>query len=133
MSAERLPPAVLAKASLSGQEYAWPVSAVAEAVDAARACGLANLGGQAQFRFPDAVCEMYWHSMDVSDRRPGESWQEYTTRSAAEVRDSFETIVRSVNFDAEIERWLFLHERASAGVPVMEHLCFVLYFTEEST
>ena len=48
MCEQLLPPLVLNEASLRGKEYAWPLAAVEEAVAAAAACGLANLGGQAQ-------------------------------------------------------------------------------------
>lgn len=108
------------------------MSFVDDAVDSAEACGLANLGGQAQFRFPDGVCELYWHSLDPTDRMPGEPWPSYVRRSADEVRIQFRSIMGSVDFAAEVDRWPFLHEKLLVGVPVLDHLCFVLYFRQES-
>ena len=62
MCEELLPPSVVSKATLSGSEYAWSLEAVEKTVTAAAACGLANLGGQAQFRIPDGICDLYWLS-----------------------------------------------------------------------
>jgi hypothetical protein len=60
-SARALPPDLLARASLSGNEYAWPVNEIPSVIEAARAANLVSIGGELQFRLPDGgVCECYW-------------------------------------------------------------------------
>jgi hypothetical protein len=84
-----LPPAVLCKALLRGNEYAWPLDDVPAAIAAARSVGLATLGGQVQFRTPDGTCELYWLNADAEDWRSGEAWSEFVTRSAEQVARGF--------------------------------------------
>jgi hypothetical protein len=123
-----LPPAILAKASLRGNEYAWPFEAVEDTIIAAQASGLATLGGQVQFRIPDGTCEMYWLDADASDRRDDEPWPEFVSRSARDVLAGFRQKVLSADFLAEARQWPILREKIDAGVNVMDFLCFVLYF-----
>jgi hypothetical protein len=111
-----------------GNEYAWPLSAVEEVVTAARACGLANLGGQAQFRIPEGTCELYWLAADSSARLPGEPWDRYVNRSADEVLARFRDVRQRTDFIQEglvFEVLRGLHER---GADLNHSLCFVLYF-----
>ena len=123
-----LPPAILAKATLRGNEYAWPLETVEETILAAQASGLATLGGQAQFRIPDGTCEMYWLDADASGRRDGEPWLQFAARSALEVVAGFRQKVVPADFHAEARQWPILREKIEAGVNVMNYLCFVLYF-----
>jgi hypothetical protein len=74
-------------------------------MDAAAASGLANLGGQAQFRIPDGTCDLYWLSLDSGERRPNETWESYVTRSAAEVLAQF-TALRERTFPFVQTTWL---------------------------
>jgi hypothetical protein len=127
-----LPPAILGKATRRGNEYAWPLASVEEAITAARASGLATLGGQAQFRIPEGTCELYWLDAHASeDRRAGEPWPEYVTRSAREVLARFREKVLPADFLAEARQWSILHEKIKAGVNVLDYLCFVLAFQAE--
>jgi hypothetical protein len=126
-----LPSPVLAKATLRGNEYAWPFGNVEEAILAARSAGLATLGGQVQFRLPDGTCELYWRSATAADRQPRESWPAYVHRSAAEVLASFREKILAVDYLAEARQWPFLHEKLEAGVNILDFLCFVLYFQAE--
>ena len=50
-----LPPSVLAKAIKHGNEYGWALADVPEVIDATEAVGLANLGGQPQFVYPNGT------------------------------------------------------------------------------
>ena len=131
LTEEKLPSSVLSKASLSGNEYAWPLSEVEEAISAAEKVSLANLGGQPQFRFPGGTCELYWLQADSTDRREGESWPDYVRRSTNEVRAAFRKLVAETDFEAEAQHFSFLTERLDRGENIMPHLCFVLYFAEE--
>jgi hypothetical protein len=85
MCYETLPTSVLSKATFAGNEYAWPLAAVEEAIQAVKDCGLANIGGQVQFRVPKATCELYWLSIESREQLPGEPWEQYVTRSADEI------------------------------------------------
>jgi hypothetical protein len=123
-----LPASVLSRASLRGNEYAWPLAAVEEAVAAAAASGLANLGGQAQFRIPEGTCELYWLSLDSGERRPDEAWESYVTRSAAEVLEQFAALRERTDFIKEALQWPVLAQLQATGVDLNHYLCFVLYF-----
>ena len=129
---DRLPEAVLAKASLRGSEYAWPLPDVEDAIAAAKACGLTTLGGQAQFRFPDGTCELHWVNAQATERQLGETWDAYVLHSAADMTTQFRRVVASTDFGAEARDWPFLRAKVEAGVPVMDYLCFVLYFTGDN-
>src|SRR5262249_41107323 len=126
-----LPRGILAKASLRGKEYPWQFGDVEEVVGAARVSNLATLGGQAQFRVPEGTCELYWIQVDCPQNL-GENWVTYTERSAHEVIARVRQIVANTDFHAEALQWPVLRERLEQGLPVFEHLCFVLYFEAQS-
>ena len=61
-----LPPVLLGRASLVGNEYAWRVDDIPNVIEAARAANLVSIGGQLQFRLPDGgTCECYWVQVDT--------------------------------------------------------------------
>ncbi len=128
MNEKRLPYVILERASLRGNEYAWPLDAVEDAITAAAAAGLATTGGQAQFRLQGGTYEMHWINANASGRRGDESWEEYVARSADEVAGTFRIIVARTDFLLEAQRWPALREKVERGEPVLDHLCFVLYF-----
>ncbi len=123
-----LPSSVLGKASLRGNEYAWPLAAVEEAVTAAAGCGLVNLGGQAQFRIPEGTCELYWVSLNSGAQLANELWETYVARSAAEVLAQLAALRERTDFIKEALQWPVLHQLHSQGVDLHQYLCFVLYF-----
>jgi hypothetical protein len=127
-----LPSPILAKAALRGKEYAWAFADVETVIEAARSAGLATLGGQAQFRLPDATCEMYWREADASERRPSEPWLEFVCRSADEVLATFREKIKSVDYFAEAREWPLLREKMKQGVNILASLCLVLYFQAET-
>jgi hypothetical protein len=128
----RLPVTVLAKASRRGYEHAWPLSDVPEAIAAARACGLATVGGVAQFRIPAGTCELYWRSADAEPRRSGERWGEYVARSADEVTAAIRELPLA-EMVAEGLQWPHVAALRHAGADVSEYLCVVLYFDAPET
>jgi hypothetical protein len=131
MDERLLPNAVLAKATLRGNEYAWAFADVEEAIVAAQSLGLATLGGQAQFRLPNGTYEMYWLDADASDFQPGEPWPTFVNRSAAEVLALFKENVTNANFLAEARQSPILCEQIDKGTNVLDYLCFVLDFQAE--
>ena len=132
MNERFLPSSVLNRASLRGNEYGWPLAVVEEAVNAAAASGLANLGGQAQFRIPDGTCELYWLSLDSGERWPDEPWESYVVRSAAEVLVQFAALRERTDFIKEALLWPELAQLHATGVDLNQYLCFVLSFVTES-
>jgi hypothetical protein len=132
MCEQRLPTAVLGKATVRGNEYAWPLSAVEEAVTAAREASLACLGGQVQFRVPEGTCELYWLSASSDNRRPGELWPAFTDRSAAEVLARFRDLRGRTDFVQEgVQSFDILRQLQARRVDLGPYLCFVLYFGED--
>lgn len=131
MTERQLPSVVLEKATLRGNEYAWPFNAVEDAIESAARAGYAVIGGQPQFRLPDATYEMYWIDIDASEREEGEAWEQYVVRSAKEVIEAFRSVVASTDFKNEAQRWPALEEKMSRGEPVLDQLCAVLYFESE--
>jgi hypothetical protein len=130
MVEESLPPEILLKASRRGDEYAWRLPDVLEVIAAARALGLATLGGQVQFRTPGGTCELHWLSADAEDRHPGESWEDYVARSADEVSRKVRSLAEVTNFIGEGISFPHLAELRSKGEALEEYLCFVLYFEQ---
>jgi hypothetical protein len=81
----RLPHQILRRASLRGNEYAWPIEDICKVIEAAHQANLASIGRQLQFRLPDGgTCECYWVEVDtyksVSASVP---WQERVEQTAA--------------------------------------------------
>ena len=128
MNENLMPQAILEKALIRGNEYAWKLSDIEEAINAGRVCRLATVGGQAQFRLPDGTCEMYWISATATPRVQGESWSQYVERSATDVRSQFRQIAETTDFRQEATKWPLLVKRMEQGDDILNYLCFVLYF-----
>jgi hypothetical protein len=78
-----LPAELLKRASYDGRECAWRVADIPLVIEAARALNMVSIGGQLQFRFPNATCEVY--SMEVQpfcQMAPRLSWNERVAESA---------------------------------------------------
>ena len=133
MDERALPEEIRRKASITPDgEYAWQMDDVREVILTARDMGLACLGGQVQFQFPDGTCEAYWISFDPADRRAGESWEEYVYRSAEEALSAFEIICRETDFRKVARQWEFIEQKMEhEGCDPADHLWFPLYFQAE--
>jgi hypothetical protein len=128
MNENLLPPAVLGKASVRGDEYAWRLSDLEEVIKAAQVCNLATVGGQAQFRVPDGTCEMYWICAEPAQRTQDESWSHYVQRSASEMLSQIRLIIENTDFQSEASKWPLLLKRMQQGEEILKYLCFVLDF-----
>jgi len=126
-----LPAELTEGASLRGNEYAWSPDDFPEVLAKAEGVGFACLGGQFQFRAPEATCEMYWLNADAGDRLPHEPWSAYVSRSSTEVRSAFDALIKSTDFAAEAQRWADVPELCSAETAPTKYLCFVSYFIAE--
>jgi hypothetical protein len=126
-----LPSEMVRDASISGNEYGWPLRAFPNAVRQAESLMYACLGGQFQFRAQAGTCEMYWLSANPLDRQPSESWKGFSTRSCAEVLNRFEQIVSETDFAAQALQWPALKSEMERGFDVIATLVFVAYFVTE--
>ncbi len=98
----RLPETIRAIASRSASEWGWRPDAIPQVIDAAEKAGLLNIGGQLQFRLPDATCEYYWIEVDAVAQEPeGLRWAERVARAATVARQQFADIGNGHEFLAE--------------------------------
>ena len=123
--ANLLPAALLSRASLRGNEYAWPLSDIPNVIEAARAANLLSIGGQLQFRLPDGgVCECYWVEVDtfrtVSKDQP---WAARVEAAAVEASKAFRDLPNQYDFLAE-GRKAFAEHLDALDDPT-ETMCFV--------
>jgi hypothetical protein len=127
-----LPEAIRLRSVKSGKEWGWRRNDIMAAIMAARSVGLANVGGQVQFLFPDGTCELYWMNYDATDRGANESWTDYVERSADEVAQSLRRILDTKDLIKEgRESFDFLQKKATVGVNLEDHLVFIAYFAKE--
>lgn len=131
---EYLPTEILQKATVSGKEYGWKRNDFKEVVDKAVEVGLGIIGGQIQFKFPDGTCELYWHKYDTTDRKSGESWENYCQRTKEECLNQFEKLPTDNELIKEgIESFDFLKEKIKTNTELNDFLIFILYFNNNET
>src|SRR3989339_449983 len=99
MIEDKLPKELLEKTSKDGNELAWKLNDVEEVVVTAEKLGLANLGGQAQFIFPEGIYELYWIEIDTSGKNQDEDWLQYVNRSNHEFLRLFKEKVLKKDFE----------------------------------
>ena len=131
-----LPDHVTARATLRGNEYAWPVGDIPTVIEAAKAANLISIGGQLQFRIPEGgTCECYWVQVDTyRDVPPELPWAERVRATAAAALSQFQKLSDEYDFVAE-GRLAFgtpLDEFEAHGGDLSEALCFVWYVKSES-
>jgi hypothetical protein len=99
----RLPRHLIERASNGGGELAWTLDDIPAVIEAARDANLVNIGGQLQFRFPDAgTCECYWVEVDTyKSVSTSASWQERVDQTAAVGMAEFLQLSAKFDFLAE--------------------------------
>ena len=125
-----LPPDVLNKASVRGNEYAWKVDDIPSVIDAASNANLLNVGGQLQFRLPDETYECYWVDVDTSKSVPKAlPWTERVRLSHEAALADFQRLRSTTNFLHEGEHAfpLLYEELEAEGRHPSEFMCFVWY------
>jgi hypothetical protein len=125
---EHFPAELVAKASLLGGEFGWLLDDFPAAIEMARAAEIACVGGQMQFRLPDAVCEMYWLDADSSPRGVDEAWSQYAVRSCDEVLEKFMALKNRMDFREEALQWTSIPELTASDVDPARYAFFVAYF-----
>ncbi|QMU27676.1 hypothetical protein [Adhaeribacter radiodurans] len=129
-----LPSEILLKSTLSGQEYGWKREDFKEVVDYAVKAGLAIIGGQVQFKFPDGTCELYWRKYDTNERKANEDCTSYCNRTKTECLEQFkETPNNQKLIEEGIESFKFLRAKSEEGINLENHLIFILYFEDSET
>ena len=134
MAERHLPPEVLERASLRGNEYAWPAADIPLVIEAVRLSNLVNIGGQLQFRFPDgATCECYWVEVDMYKTVPESlPWAERVVQSATVALRDFEAISSKYDFFEEGRQNFSpaFKEVEVYGYDAHQAMCFVWYAAE---
>ncbi|HEY3779273.1 MAG TPA: hypothetical protein VGL35_14575 [Rhizomicrobium sp.] len=130
----RLPHDLLQRASLRGNEYAWPIEDIPKVIEAARQANLASIGGQLQFRLPDGgTCECYWVEVDTYKSVPTSlPWQERVDQTATVALADFSRLLSKFDFVAEGRRSFAEHFKrleAEGGDPT-QMICFVWYLDD---
>jgi hypothetical protein len=130
--AERhLPKELIERASLRGNEYAWPVADIPLVIEAVRQARLINIGGQLQFRFADGTtCECYWVEVDTGKTVPESiSWDERVAETATVALRDFATISSKYDFFEEGRRSFSaaFAEVERQGHDPRQTMCFVWY------
>jgi hypothetical protein len=99
----RLPRDLVQRASLRGNEYAWPIEDIPKVIEAGRQANLASIGGQLQFRLPDGgTCECYWVEVDTYKSAPASlPWRERVNQTADVALADFSRLLSKFDFLAE--------------------------------
>lgn len=130
LAVERLPAWLLERATLRGNEYAWPVDDIDLVIVEARKAGLVSVGGQLQFRLPSGTAECYWVQVDTYTDVPQDlPWGERVERSAESAARQMQQIRKLYDF-VEEGREAFrdaLNEYEGQGHSIKEAMCFVWY------
>lgn len=130
-----LPPDLIGRASLRGQEYAWVPDDIPALIEAAHQANLVNIGGQLQFRFSGGeTCECYWVQVDtyksVSKLLP---WPERVRLTAEVAHEAFSKLPSDWDFAVE-GRKAFGDQFGAVeriGEDPMKSACFVWYILSE--
>lgn len=123
---------ILQKATKRGNEYGWKLSDIPQVLLDAKNKKLANLGGQLQFRFPNATYELYWLDIDSGVKGERESWEAWVIRSYETCLQSFEALIKKVDFVKEAENsFPQIKEKVQTGINIRDFAVFILYFEDE--
>jgi len=130
-SEARLPLALLRRATLQGNEFAWSSNDIPAVISAAADAGLANLGGQLQFRVPDiATCEAHWVSVfPYRSFEKYRNWDEFVRSSANETRHKYYDLFLRYDFLAELRLGFQkqIEDYEATGDDPRTAVCFVWY------
>jgi hypothetical protein len=130
----RLPEVILAKADFRHNEYAWRIADLPEVIEAARAMGLRNIGGQLQIRTPDAIGECDWVQVDACQLIPPIlPWAAQVEMAANVAMQDLQLLKAEFNFAKEI-REAFpgpVEQFLASGGQLEDTIWFVWYVDAE--
>lgn len=134
-SVAHLPRPLLERATLRGNEYAWPIGAIPDVIEAGKAANLLSIGGQLQFRLTDGgTCECYWVGVDtyrsVANDLP---WKERVHATAEEGLRQFVALQSRFDFEEEGRSSFAKHiaDFEANGGNLADAICFVWYLKGE--
>src|SRR5947209_2773874 len=136
LSEKLLPADIISRATLRGNEFAWPVSDIPAVIEAAKLENLVNIGGQLQFRIPNGgTCECYWVDVDTYKTVPTDlPWADRVSCTASTAIAEFQQLCDKYDFVAEGRSAFAAHleEFEAQGGDINEALCFVWYVEAET-
>ena len=132
MSEALLPPEILAKADFRHDEYAWRIHDLPEVIEAARAQGLRNIGGQLQLRTEDAIGECDWVQIDACQLIPPMlPWEAQVEMSANVALQDLAVLKAEFSFAREIqEAFPEAIERLLAGGGKIEDAIWFVWYAD---
>jgi hypothetical protein len=127
----KLPAGLLDRATLRGNEWAWPIGDIPEVIEAARQANMVSIGGQLQLRLSSgATCECYWVEVDTFQSvSPDLPWNEGVEKTAAAAQSQFDDLQERYDFMAEAKSAFPLQceDLEASGADPTSELCFVWY------
>ncbi|CAL4865963.1 hypothetical protein MMA231_00200 [Asticcacaulis sp. MM231] len=130
MSEALLPPEILAKADVRHDEYAWRIGDLPEVIEAARARGLRNIGGQLQIRTEDAIGECDWVQIDACQLIPPMlPWEAQVEMAANVALQDLQLLKAEFDFAREIKEAFPepVERLIAAGGKIEDAIWFVWY------
>ena len=129
-----LPKEILQRSRRSGNEHAWRIVDIPTVIEAARAAGLVNVGGQLQFLIPEELgsgtCECYWVEVDTYKSVSEElAWELRVSKTAEVALADFERLQTKYDFLKLGRDWVsrLLEERGLPNAEIEEMMWFVWY------
>ena len=130
-----LPQPLLERATLRGNEFAWPIDAIPDVIEAGKSANLVSIGGQLQFRLTDGgTCECYWVEVDTSSSVANDlPWKERVLATAQEGLRQFVAFQSRFDFEEEGRSSFAKHiaDFESNGGKLADVMCFVWYLKAE--
>ena len=114
-----------------GNETGWRKGDVVEVIKSAGDAHMATLGGQIQYRFPDATCELYWLSYEPGSRRAQEDWKTFCHRSATESIEKFRALPGPAEIREEAKAFPYLRNKLAQGVDIDQYQVHIIYLVDE--
>ena len=131
---ERLPEELLRRASLRRSEHAWRMADIPAVIEASRAAGLLNIGGNLQIRLPTGkVWESWNFQVDTGKSVPAALPWDERVGQAAEVAQRDFALERDDDYlsEARAGGGALLDEAVAAGLSVSDVIWFTWCAAEE--
>lgn len=92
---------LIKKTNLNGPSFAWQQNDVHSLIEDARSKNLAVVGWQVQYRFPNAICDLYWLNHTNDPRIMSESWNDYVERCSGKSLEAFMKTINTIDIHAD--------------------------------
>jgi len=130
-----LPKEILQKSDLKGNEHAWRIADIPAVIEAARAAGLVNVGGQLQFRIPEEVgkgtSECYWVEVDTYKKVPESlPWSDRVAETAKVALADFLALPTKYDFQKEGEGAARVFQKFGQPIAEIEEMMWFVWYVE---